>query len=151
MLGRVSTAVKRLASKVLDLDDTQLPVEQYRILSDFLSKHRFKSEFENLKQLVRELRKKHLVDSIVVSNSNGSLLVSTDGSSLKEAVVGSALFSYIKSEIPHSETVLIKGKDEWHMLYPYNDKIFIVRAPSHLTRTELKEIAKDVEAYLSKS
>ncbi len=147
----ITSMLKKLADRVLDVDSTQLPREQYRAIGGFLEKHRFSTEFEDLKSMVQELKKKHVVDSITVSYNNGSLLVSSDGSSLKEAVVGSALYSYIRSEIPKSETVVIQGSKTWHMLYPFNEKIYIVKSGSALNNIELKAIAREVEQFLEKS
>ena len=58
-----------------------------------------------------------------------------NGNGLKEAITGTAMFNYIKSEIPKSETVLVKS-NEWYMLMPYKNKVFIVRAPASLSTVE---------------
>ena len=148
MFSKMSLAVKSFARKVLDLDDTSPPVEHIELLNDFLVQNKFHLDVSSLKELVKSLKRKHVVDSICISTLNGSLVVSTDGNEWNEAVIGSAMYSYILSEIPKSKSVFIKTEDHWFMLFPYNEKIYIVRAGSNLTSVELNAIAREVEAYL---
>ena len=59
------------------------------------------------------------------------------------------MFNYVNSEIPKSEAVLVKS-NEWYMLMPYKNKVFIVRAPASLSTVEFGALAKEVEDKLSK-
>jgi len=137
---------KGIAEKLLGLDDSGIPVAQFDAIKEISSRHRFDTDVESIEALMRILKKKHLVNSICVTNRNGSMLASTNGNDLKEAITGTALFNYISSEIPRSETVLIKGK-EWNILFPYKEKIFIVRAGSDLSQVELRALAKELEEF----
>ncbi|HIH21924.1 MAG: hypothetical protein J4478_00630 [Candidatus Diapherotrites archaeon] len=149
VLSKVSTVVRKVASKVLDLEQTGLN-EQYKMIKEASRNSKFELEVEELSQLIKLLREKHAVDSIVVAYNNGSLLISSNGSDLKEAITGTAMLSYIRSEIPKSESVFIKKSKGWYMLYPFSKKVYIVHAASNLHNVELKAIADDLESFLKK-
>lgn len=150
MIESLSKKFKSAALKILDLDDTSLPREQFDLIKDCAQRTvKFNMEIPNLDDLVKMLRKKHSVESIIVSNGNGSAIASSNGAGIKQALSKTALFNYINSELPKSEAVLIKSK-QWHMLLAFKDKIYIVNAASDLTQLELKAIAREVEEYLSK-
>lgn len=146
---RARTAIRNFAEKVLDVDDGIAPRSQLQVMEDYLNRHRFNTQVSQLDELVKILKQKHLVDSICVSTSTGTMLASTNGHEINQAVIGTALFNYISSEIPKSEAVLVKSRD-WFMLLPYSDKIYIIKASASLSTIELKAIAKEVEAFLSK-
>ena len=107
VISKVSTLMKGIASKVLDLEDERMN-EQFKMLKEAARNNRFDLDVAELKQLVKVLKAKHAVDSIIVAYNNGSLLISSNGPDLKDAITGSALLSYIRSEIPKSEAVFIK-------------------------------------------
>ncbi len=143
-------ALKNFAQKMLGLDNTELPKTQFSAISEILSKHTFNTNTKDLKKLLKILKKKHLVDMICIASKSGSVIASTaNGNGLKEAITGTAMFNYIKSEIPRSETVLVKSND-WYMLMPYKNKVFIVRAPASLSTIEFNALAREVEEKLSK-
>lgn len=143
-------ALRDFANKVLAIDDSQLPRDQIELLKDYMNNHRFNTNTGDLKELMKVLKKKHEVDSIIVSKRNGSMVVSSNGTDLNEAVIGTALFNYIRSELPKSQSIMIKC-DDWYMLFPSGDMIYIVRAPASLVPIELNAISRDVEKFLSKS
>ncbi len=144
VISKISSAMKTIASKWLDTGP--LPSGAPSFLSDKASV-KFDLEVEELKELIALLKSKHAVDSIVVAHHNGSLLVSSNGSDLKEAIVGTAMLNYIRSELPESTAIFIKEK-HWYMLYSLNRKVYVVRAPSNLQSMELKAIAEDMEGFL---
>ena len=140
---------RNFAERVLGLDNTELPEKQLHAICEILSKHNFNTNTNDLKRFLKVLKKKHLVDLICVARRNGSVIASTsNGNGLKEAITGTAMFNYIKSEMPESETVLVKS-NEWYMLMPYKNKVFIVRAPASLSTVEFNALAKEVEEKLS--
>lgn len=149
MIGRISSGLKAVASKILDLEEGGS--EQFKLISEMSRNKFFDLEVQELRELIELLKEKHAVLSIVVTYPNGSMLISSNGSDLKEAVTGSALFSYIRSEIPKSQTVLIKGDKDWFMVYAKNRKVFIVRAASSLANAELNAISEDIESFLRKN
>ena len=128
-------------------DSTSKPISQIEFLKDFLSRHKyvFTQDFEE--NLV-VLKRKHLVDSFLVTNLDGSIIVSSDGNGHTDGIMGTAMLSYIKSELPDSESVLIKRNGSWFMLFPLNKKVFIVRAGSELTNIELKALAFELDGLL---
>jgi hypothetical protein len=94
------------------------------------------------------LKRKHLVDSFLVTNLDGSIVVSTEGDGHTEGIMGTAMLSYIKSEMPDSESVLIKRQGHWFMLFPLNKKVFIVKAGSELSNIELKALAFELDGLM---
>ena len=146
---RLSNAFRGFVNLVLDLDTTVVPQEQMNALNDILARHRFNVNAKTLDDLVQVLKKKHLVDEICITQKNGSLLASTENNGVSQAITASALFNYIQSELPKSETVLIKNH-AWNMLFSYGGKIYIVKSPASLSTIELKAISKEIEKFLEK-
>jgi len=141
---------KKIASKVLD-DDAQIQTSsQIEFLRDFLSKHSYVF-CEDFGENLGILKKKHLVDDFVVSNFDGSVVASSNGNGHSEGIMGTAMFSYIKSEIPDSEAILIKRADGWFMLFNLNKKIFIVKAGSELSGIELRALAMELSILLEEN
>jgi len=138
--------LRSFAGKVL-ADDTSQPLSQIDFLRDFLSRHKyvFTSDFE---ENLMVLKRKHLVDSFLVTNLDGSIVVSTEGDGHTEGIMGTAMLSYIKSEMPDSESVLIKRQGHWFMLFPLNKKVFIVKAGSELSNIELKALAFELDGLM---
>jgi len=134
-----------IAEKLLGIDNTAIPKQQLKAINEILSRFKFDTNTKDKKKLMEVLKKKHLVDSILVAQRNGSIVMDSNGNSIKEAICGTALFNYIQSEMPKSETVLIKGEKDWFMLFPQRENVFIVRAPSSMSCIELKALAKEIE------
>ena len=141
---------KRMASKVLDEDSSAKTNSQIDFLRDFLSKHNyvFSQDFE---ENLGILKKKHLVDDFVVTNFDGSVIVSSSGNGNSDGIMGTAMFSYIKSELPDSEAVLIKREDSWFMLFALNKKVFIVRAGSDLSGIELRALSLELSILMDEN
>ncbi len=142
----VVRVLRKFALRVLD-DDTSKPVSQIEFLKDFLSKHKYvySQDFEENLEI---LKRKHLVDSFLVTNLDGSVVVSSEGNGHTDGIMGTAMLSYIKSELPDSESVLIKRNGHWFMLFPLEKKVFIVRAGSELSNIELRAIAFELNSLL---
>ena len=150
MITKVKILVRGIAGAILDLDDTSLPKEQFEIISAYPGKFKFDTSTRELEELLKVLRKKHLVDSLTVVEKDGSILASSNGTSFSEGIKASALLNYINSEMPQSSTIMIKA-GSWYMLYPYAGRIYIIRAHSHLTTVEMNVLAKEIEQFFSNS
>ncbi|MBM3282574.1 MAG: hypothetical protein FJY86_04535 [Candidatus Diapherotrites archaeon] len=144
----VKRIMRSVTKRVLDVEDNRTPQEQMKLLNNFLSRHKFELNTSSIQDLVQSMKKKHLVDSICICSPNGSIVISTDENDFSEAIIGSAMFNYIRTELPESETILVKDKENWFMIFPYNGKIYIIRAASDLTRIELQILAKEIESFL---
>ncbi|MFA6268268.1 MAG: hypothetical protein WCW13_00210 [archaeon] len=139
--------LRKFAARVLESDGTSQPNSQLEFLRDFLSKHKYVYSHDFEENLMI-LKRKHLVDSFLVTNLDGSIVVSSEGNGHTEGIVGTAMLSYIKSELPDSESVLIKRNGHWFMMFPLNKKVFIVKAGSELTNLELKALAFELDGLL---
>jgi len=149
IISKARVILRDFAHKVLDIDDTKLPEGQIRLLKDHMAKYKQQmKEAASLREMVNFLKRKHLVDSICVSEADGSTVISSNGNDLSEAVTATALFNYISSEVPSSEAVMIKANGEWFMLMQSEKKVYAVKAPASLTTIELKALARDVEKAL---
>jgi len=142
--------LKRVAERLLDIDDTSVPASHLRMFEDYLGKFEFDTSTADVKQFLNVLKRKHLVDDIVVASLNGSAIASTNGNSVASAVSGAALYNYVRSELPKSETVMIRSPstNSWHMLFPCNRKLYIVKASSDLSIIELKALANEIDKFL---
>lgn len=145
----VLKVLKKFAWRVLD-DDTKRPSSQIDFLRDFLSKHKYVYSQDFEENLVI-LKKKHMVDGFLVTNLDGSLIVSSEANGHTEGIMGTALLSYIKSEMPDSESVLIKRNGSWFMLFPLEKKVFIVKAGSELSNIELRTLAFELNSLMQSS
>ncbi|OQA31744.1 MAG: hypothetical protein BWY55_00321 [archaeon ADurb.Bin336] len=139
--------LRNFARGVLD-DDTSSPIVQIEFLKDFLSKHKYVYS-QDFEENLNILKRKHLVDSFLVTNLDGSIVVSSEGNGHTDGIMGTAMLSYIKSELPDSESVLIKRSDGWFMLFSLNKKVFIVKAGSELSNIELKALSIELESLLN--
>ncbi|MDP2666378.1 MAG: hypothetical protein Q8P05_02675 [Candidatus Diapherotrites archaeon] len=148
MFGKMRGLLDNITRKVLDVDDHKVPRDQMHLLKNFLSRHRYELNTSSLQELMQSMKKKHLVDSICICSPNGSIVISTDENDFSEAIIGSSMFNYVKSELPESETILVKEKDRWFMVFPHQEKVYIVRATSDLTTVELRVLAREIESFL---
>ncbi len=150
MFDSAKKIVLRFAEAILDLDTTSPPVSQIKLLEDYLKKFEFDTNTKDVKEFLGVLKKKHLVDDIVVADLNGSSIASVNGKGVSTAVSGAALFNYVSSEIPGSEAILVKSsKNAWSIVFVFNGKLFIVKASSDVSSVELKALAREIEDYLS--
>jgi hypothetical protein len=143
----VRRILKKFVAKVMDVDDTAKPVSQMEVLRDFLSKHRYEFS-DDFEENLRILKRKHMVDSFVVTNNDGSVIVSSEGNGHMEGIIGTAMYSYIKSELPNSESILVKKDDGWFMLASLDEKIYIIKAGSELSNIELKTLATEIHSMM---
>lgn len=142
-------ALQKFAAKVMDVDTTEAPASQMEVLRDFLSKHRYEFS-DDLEQNLRVMKRKHMVDSFVVTNNDGSIIVSSEGNGQMEGIVGTAMYSYIKSELPGSESILVKKDDGWFMIISLDERIYIIKAGSELSNIELKTLATELHSMIPK-
>ena len=125
-----------------------LPKHQSVLLNDLVSRHNFSVKAVDFSKALSVVKKKHLVDSVIVSKKDGTVIVSTHGNGFKESITATALFNYVASELPESEVTLIKQKDDWLMVLPFEDKIFIVKAGSDVSTIELRALAREIERLI---
>jgi hypothetical protein len=140
---------KRFSKRIL-ADETSKPEAQVEFLRDFLANHNYVFT-EDFQENLCILKKKHLVDSFIVTNFDGSVVVASEDSKQSEGIMGTAMLSYIKSEMPTSEAVLIKKEDGWFMLFTLNKKVFIVNAGSELSNIELRALALELSILLDEN
>lgn len=147
-MARFGNFFRKIAGSILEIDDTAVPYEQLEILNDFLAKHHFKLDKKDINKLLKGLKRKHLVDSITIMNKGGQLVVSSEGNGQREVGLANHLLNYIDTEMASPESVLIKGNNNWFMLFPFEERTYLVKAQSSLTTIELKALAKELEEFL---
>ncbi|VVC00593.1 Uncharacterised protein [uncultured archaeon] len=147
MLNGAKKLFLRFAEKILDVDDTVEPVAHVKYLEDCMSRAPFDTDTDDAIKFLKALKRKHLVDEIVVSTLNGSAIASTNGDSVSQAITGAALFNYVKSELPRSEVVMVRSNG-WHMIFTMNKKLYIVKAAADLSTVEMKALGKEIDRFL---
>ncbi|MCR4368967.1 MAG: hypothetical protein NUV67_03615, partial [archaeon] len=105
----------------------------------------------DVSEFLKVLKKKHLIDDVVVASMNGSSIISSNGHAVSTAVSGAALYSYVQSEHPKSETILIKSNGHWNMIFPMNKKLYLVKASSDVSVVELKALATEIDSFLAQN
>lgn len=145
----ILNSLKSWSNRWLDRPKKSVHSDQLAALEELLARHAVEINADDINELVVGLKQKHVVDSISITYPNGSLVASSTGEGVSESITASALFNYVQAEIPESEVVLVKSKD-WHMLFKYHGKIFIVKSSANLTTIEMRAISKEVEAFLQK-
>ncbi|MBI5553646.1 MAG: hypothetical protein HY917_02790, partial [Candidatus Diapherotrites archaeon] len=88
------SALKSFALRVLDVDETRLPVHQLQLLEDF-KRNWSLSAPSRLQDFIAYLSQKHLVDSITVAAPDGTLLAASNGHGLKDLRLGRELFRFV--------------------------------------------------------
>ncbi len=141
---------KRMIDWVLDVDDTSLPSQQFACITDFLAHQRYDLSSNELSELMATLKNKHLVDSVLVTTPTGQLLAASEGDGVKEAVLSSALFNYVESELASASSVTVQTGPNWLMIYPFNKKLFVVKSKSGLSNIELRALCRELENVLLK-
>lgn len=149
LLSGISRIVRGIASRVLAIDDTVFPKSQVSMLQEIFSRHNFDLDFDDFSELLLALKHKHLVDSIIVTKRDGTVVASSEQNGLKTAITGTALFNYVNSELAKTETILIKSNGDWFMVFPFREKVFVVKASASLSVTELRALAKELDCFLS--
>ncbi|MCD6434191.1 MAG: hypothetical protein J7L14_01105 [Candidatus Diapherotrites archaeon] len=134
--------------RLLAIEDLTPPEEQLKALNDLIAKYDIKITSQSSRRILQDLKRRHLVDSIIVSDNNGNLLLSTETNGLKDAIIASSVFQYATTEFRRSNFFFLKDNKGWVMFFTHNKRLFIVRAQSNLEPVELKALAKDVEKYL---
>ncbi len=150
MMTKLMGIFRGIASSILEIDDTTVPYEQLEILNDFLSKYHFNLNPGDMNRLLSELKRKHLVDSITVMNNDGELVVSSEGNGNMDVLSASSLLKHIDTDLASPESVLIKGSNGWFMLFPFNERTYVVKAQSSLSNIELKALAAELESFVPK-
>ncbi|MDD5163674.1 MAG: hypothetical protein PHD95_05725 [Candidatus ainarchaeum sp.] len=148
-MGFFSKTIGRLASILLDLDDTQQPKEQIAVLGDFLAKYKFEIDASSMDEFLGLLKKKHFVDSITVSKA-GEVIASSEGNGIGESFASAALIEFIGKQLEDPETILMKMSDCWFMIFPFNQNIYIVKAGTNLSTIELRALAREIDVFLKK-
>ena len=146
----IGNFLSRFAARVLDVDDTVVPKEQIDTLRDFLSRHQFDLSSRKIEKLLNTLKQKHLVDSITVIKQDGDLVISSEGNGVGDAATGAHLLKQISTQVEKPESIMIKLGNQWLMLLPFEDKIYMIKASASLSNIELKALAKEVEHFLNK-
>jgi hypothetical protein len=138
--------LRTFAGRILDIKTTG-HLEQIEFLESFLPRHKYKFS-QNFEENLHILKRKHMVDSFLIADTDGSIMVSSEGNGHEEGMIGTSLLSFIKNELPDSEAVLIKRNESWFMLMPSNGKIIVVKAGSELSSIELRALSKELWGML---
>ncbi len=137
---------KKIAFKILALDDTQLPEEQFEFIFESIQKQpKFKNNIVEKREFLNMLKQKHGINSIIVTDiKNGTILIG-DKPSRKQAI------EKMKELLTNNDSILIRKKFGWDIYVANNGNAYLISANSDLTQAELKALAREVEEFLNKS
>lgn len=150
-MTRLSNLITRFAARILDVDNTAIPEEQFAMIQDMLANNRFEVKGKEVKELLGCLKKKHLVNSITVRKAKEGLVYSSSGNGSSESRQGEDLLKYINSNFDKTDFITMRTNKEWVMLFPTQQNVYIVKANSALSTVELRALAKEIEKLLKKA
>ena len=150
-MASLSYIFTKFAAKILDFDNTVIPEEQFAMIQDMLASHRVQVKGKEAKELLKCLKRKHLVNSITMRSLKNGLVFSSSGNGTSESEAGTDILRFVNSNFDKTDFVTLRTDKEWIMLLPLQEKLYIVKANSALSTVELRALAKEIEASLKKS
>ena len=142
MLKIINKLFSKVSSKILNLDD----IDSRKELNCLLEYKAINLNSKDLNDFLQKLRKKHLVNQIIVTDLDGVVIGSTDND-LKEGFKSAAMYNYINSEIKDLSIILIESNG-WQIIFKNNKKVYFLKANDSLTRIEVQALVDDLENYL---
>ncbi len=99
-----------------------------------------KKEFSTARDELHRLLNDFTLDSIVISKPEG--VVIGNGGSRIESIKGSALFEFIKSELPDADYVMVRVENGTRVIYSDGEYIYIAKAKGYVSPLEMKLLSK---------
>ena len=140
----------RFAARVLDFDHTALPEQQFAMIQDMLASRSFEVKGREAQELLNCLKRKHLVNSITVRRMKDQMVLSSSGNGNAESKHGTELIDFASKAFAGTDLVSMRSGNDWVMLMPWQESLYIVKANSSLSGIELKALAKEIESVLRK-
>jgi hypothetical protein len=138
----ITKMLTKLSNRVLNIEDASDTAS----LSPLLEYRKVNLSSRNLDDFLLKLRQKHLVNHIVVTDTTGIVIGSTE-KDLKEGFKSAAMYNYINSEFNNLSIILIESKG-WQIIFKINDKVYFIKANDSLSRIEVQALVNDLENYL---
>ncbi len=117
----------------------QMTIEEERF--EKLLGIRRKIEISDERDPLVKLINDYSLASIVVSKLDGTVILGNGGSRV-ESVKGSALFDYVKRELPDASYLMVRTKNGVRVIYSDGEYIYIARSPGYVSPLEMKLLAK---------
>ncbi len=142
MANIVTKMLTKFSNRVLNIEDQS----DIASLSSLMEYRRINLSSKDLDDFLMKLRRKHLVNHIIVTNTNGIVIGSTE-KDLKEGFKSAAMYNYINSEFNNLSIILIESKG-WQIIFKFNDKVYFIKANDSLSKIEVQALINDLENYL---
>jgi len=142
MFNPISKLLTKVSTKIFDED-----TGEETNISEMLRYKKIDLCSKDLDEYLSKLRKKHLVNDIVVTDIDG-LVIGTTSKNLKDGFRSAAMYNYINSETKNLSIILIEA-DGWQIIFKFEKKVYFLRANDSLSRIEVMAIVKDIENYLN--
>ena len=149
-MNPISYVLSRFAAKMLAIDNTAVPRDQMKALSEMLARHSVALEGEEANDLLACLKRKHLLNSITVRKMDNGLVFSSEGNGNAESKRAADVIDYIGRNLSRADVAVLRLDREWMMLMPHGKNLYIVRANSGLSTVELRALAREIELVLGK-
>ena len=140
----------KFASKILAVDSTELPEQQFAMIQDVLAKPMLQIHGKEAKELLTCLKRKHLVNSITVRKLDKGIVFSSSGNGQQESTDAVELLGFVKKNFNETDFVTLRSKKDWIMLMPFGENLYVVKANSSLSTIELRALAKEIETILKR-
>jgi len=142
MANIVTKMLTKFSNRVLNIEDQS----DIASLSSLMEYRRINLSSKDLDDFLMKLKRKHLVNHIIVTNTNGIVIGSTE-KDLKEGFKSAAMYNYINSEFNNLSIILIESKG-WQIIFKFNDKVYFIKANDSLSKIEVQALINDLENYL---
>jgi hypothetical protein len=143
MFNTITKLLTKVSTKIFDDGDTT----DGSNISEILRYKQIDLCSKDLDEYLSKLRKKHLVNDIIVTDVDG-IVIGTTSNNLKDGFRSAAMYNYINSETKNLSIILIEA-DGWQIIFKFEKKVYFVRANDSLSRIEVQAIIKDIENYLN--
>jgi len=142
MANAITKMLTKWSNRVLNIEDES----DIASLSSLLEYRKTNLSSKNLDDFLMKLRQKHLVNHIIVTDTNGVVIGSTE-KDLKEGFKSAAMYNYINSEFNNLSIILIESRG-WQIIFKFNDKVYFIKANDSLSKIEVQALINDLEGYL---
>ncbi|MBI4214880.1 hypothetical protein HY546_02705 [archaeon] len=91
----------------------------------------------------------HMLESVIVSKKDGSVLMSNADKAFEKSVKHSSLYEFTRSEFPQAQMLLVKDGDNYNIIYPQGDSMFFLKSSASLSPTETEKIVQQLQSGLN--
>jgi hypothetical protein len=100
----------------------------------------------DLTDFLMKLRVKHLINDIIITEMDGTIVASTSRD-LKDGFKSAAMYNYINSELERLSIILIESNG-WQIIFKDKNRIYFIKANDSLSKIEVTTMIDEIENFL---